>query len=218
MSHPLALLPVKPREWRGAVETALADGWRFAGLYAVDAGPAPALRLVLTSGERHRLVSCRAASARVPSIVDVVPAAAGGEREGHDLHGWQFEGHSPMRPFVDHAPELDRWTVPVHGSDTHQVAVGPIHAGVIEAGHFRFHVVGERILHLDVRLFYKHRGLERAAEGAGVDGGFRLAQRACAADAVTNAVAYAQAFESADGRWPEPSVRRARTLLLELER
>ena len=75
MSHPLALLPVTPREWRGAVETALADGWRFAGLYAVDAGPAPALRLVWTSGERHRLVSCRAASARVPSIVDVVPAA-----------------------------------------------------------------------------------------------------------------------------------------------
>ena len=51
------------------------------------------------------------------------------------------------------------WTVPVHGDGVHQVAVGPVHAGVIESGHFRFHVVGERILALDPRLFYKHRGL-----------------------------------------------------------
>ena len=51
-----------------------------------------------------------------------------------------------------------------HGNGVYQVAVGPIHAGVIESGHFRFHVVGDRILHLDTRLFYKHRGLERAAE------------------------------------------------------
>ena len=47
--------------------------------------------------------------------------------------------------------------------DPYDVAVGPIHAGVIESGHFRFRVVGDRILHVDVRLFYKHRGLERAA-------------------------------------------------------
>ena len=58
--------------------------------------------------------------------------------------------------------QLDR---PGRGEGVHEVAVGPIHAGVIESGHFRFHVVGERILHLDLRLFYKHRGLERAAEG-----------------------------------------------------
>ena len=56
----------------------------------------------------------------------------------------------------------------------HEVAVGPIHAGVIESGHFRFHVVGERILALDPRLFYKHRGLERAAEGRTLDERARL--------------------------------------------
>ncbi len=55
---------------------------------------------------------------------------------------------------------------PCTGRDAYQVAVGPIHAGVIESGHFRFHVVGELILHVDARLFYKHRGLERAAEGS----------------------------------------------------
>ena len=87
----------------------------------------------------------------------------------------------------------------MHGDDAYQVAVGPIHAGVIESGHFRFHVVGDRILHLDARLFYKHRGLERAAEGRTLDDGLAYAQRACAACAVSNSVAYAHACEEALG-------------------
>ena len=60
---------------------------------------------------------------------------------------------------------LAQFATPVRGTDPYQLAVGPIHAGVIESGHFRFHVVGDLILHVDARLFYKHRGLERAAEG-----------------------------------------------------
>ena len=72
-----------------------------------------------------------------------------------------FAGHEPLRPLLRHDPDLATWTVPVYGVDPYQVAVGPIHAGVIESGHFRFHVVGDRILHVDARLFYKHRGLER---------------------------------------------------------
>jgi Ni,Fe-hydrogenase III large subunit len=98
------------------------------------------------------------------------------------------------------------------------VAVGPIHAGVIESGHFRFHVVGERILHLDLRLFYKRRGLEQAAVGRPLTDGLAYAQRACAACAVANGVAYAQACESALGLAPDRELRRMRTLLLELER
>jgi Ni,Fe-hydrogenase III large subunit len=123
-----------------------------------------------------------------------------------------------MRPLVDHDLDLARWTVPVQGRDPYQVAVGPIHAGVIESGHFRFHVVGERILHLDARLFYKHRGLERAAEGATLAEGARYVARACAACAVTNGVAYAQAVEEALGLHAGPELARARTVLLELER
>ena len=111
--------------------------------------------------------------------------------------GLRFDGHEPLRPLVDHDLDLARWTVPVRGHDAHQVAVGPIHAGVIESGHFRFHVVGDRILHLDARLFYKHRGLERAAEGRTLADGLAYAQRACAACAVSNALAYAHACEDA---------------------
>ena len=88
-----------------------------------------------------------------------------GQREAHDRDGVDFAGHDPLRPLLAHPEAPDAWTVPVDGDDAYAVAVGPIHAGVIESGHFRFDVVGERILHLDTRLFYGHRGLERAAEG-----------------------------------------------------
>jgi Ni,Fe-hydrogenase III large subunit len=152
------------------------------------------------------------------TIVDLFPAAQWDEREAHDLYGLRFDGHEPLRPLVVHSPDTERWTVPVEGDGVHEVAVGPIHAGVIESGHFRFHVVGERILHLDLRLFYKHRGLQRAAEGQELADGLAFAQRACGACAVANSVAYAQACESVLGLTPSRELRRARTLLLELER
>ena len=154
----------------------------------------------------------------VPSIADLAPASDWDEREAHDLYGVHFRGHEPLRPLLDHVPEVARWTVPVRGHDPHQVAVGPIHAGVIESGHFRFHLVGDRILLLDARLFYKHRGLERAAEGLALADAIGHAQRACAACAVSNGVAYAQACEQALGLLVGPAIARARTVLLELER
>jgi len=205
-------------QWHGAITDALSHGWRFAGLWAGEHGPTPTLRATFTRGFKTLLLSCAHEAREVPTIIDVVPAAIWDEREAHDLFGWSFPGHEPLRPLVDHRAAAEEWATPLDGRDTHRVAVGPIHAGVIESGHFRFSVVGERILHLDLRLFYKHRGLEAAAVGLPAGQAIAIAQRACAADAVTNAVAYAQACESAHGLWPQPDVRRARTLLLELER
>ena len=154
----------------------------------------------------------------VPSIVDLTHAAQWDEREAADLYSLSFDGHDPLRPLLDHDGPLSRWTVPVLGHDAHQLAVGPIHAGVIESGHFRFHVVGDRILLLDVRLGYKHRGLERAAEGLPLGEGLAVVARACGACWVTNAVSYAHACEDALGLTPTPELARARTILLELER
>jgi Ni,Fe-hydrogenase III large subunit len=200
-------------DYRDTVEEALASGHRFAGLHVsggtvhtilVDNDGSP--RMVTADGEH------------VPSIVDLAPAAGWDEREAYDLYGIRFDGHEPLRPLVDHDLDLAHWTVPVHGHDAYQVAVGPIHAGVIESGHFRFHVVGDRILHLDARLFYKHRGLERAAEGSTADEGIAYAQRACGACAVSNTLAYAHAWEQALGLVPTPELARVRTILLELER
>jgi Ni,Fe-hydrogenase III large subunit len=155
---------------------------------------------------------------RVSSIVEEHPAAVWPEREAHDLYGIEFEGHDPMRPLIDHVEGRTSWQVPVRGHGSHDVAVGPIHAGVIESGHFRFHVVGERILHLDLRLFYKHRGLERAAEGTQIEFGIVYAHRACAACAVSNSIAYARAAERVLGIEETGDMARSRSLLLELER
>ena len=202
--------------YRARVEDALAGGCRFGGLHAVDGGTVRTLLVDEAGGVHVESVSPEAGA--VPTIVDLVPAAAWDEREAFDLYGVRFAGHEPLRPLVDHDLDLARWTVPVHGDDAHQVAVGPIHAGVIESGHFRFHVVGERILHLDARLFYKHRGLERAAVGQSLAEGLRYASRACAACAVTNGVVYAHACEEALGLQPAAPLARARTILLELER
>ncbi len=184
------------------VAEALADGWRFAGLHATATAP---VRTLLVDGHGEPAArDARVADGAVPSIVDLAPAAGWDEREAHDLYGVAFDGHEPLRPLVDHDLRLDRWTVPVRGHDAYQVAVGPIHAGVIESGHFRFHVVGDRILHLDARLFYKHRGLERAAEGQPLDG-VAYAARACAPAPSPTRVAYAQACEDALGLAPTPS-------------
>jgi Ni,Fe-hydrogenase III large subunit len=201
--------------YRERVAEALADGWRFAGLHAANG----AVRTLLARPDgATRLETVAVEDGRVRSIVDLAPAAGWDEREAHDLYGVRFDGHEPLRPLVDHDRDLAGWTVPVRGTDPYQIAVGPIHAGVIESGHFRFHVVGDRILHLDARLFYKHRGLERAAEGSSLDDGIAFVSRACAACAVTNGVAYAQACEEALGLVPSGQLARARTILLELER
>jgi Ni,Fe-hydrogenase III large subunit len=200
--------------WRDAVRRELGRGRRFAGLWASEG---PELRVALTGAGDPVLLRCPP-SERFASIADLVPAAAWDEREAHDLYAARFPSHDPLRPLVHHPQDPADWTVPVHGRDTHQVAVGPIHAGVIESGHFRFHVVGDRILHVDVRLFHKHRGLEREAEGRAPEEALPYVQRACAADAVSNSVAFAQACEAALGLQPDDDLRRGRTLLLELER
>jgi hypothetical protein len=202
--------------YRDRIGWALGAGFRFAGLYAAVGG---VVRVALISpAGALRLESVVAQDRCVPTIVDLTSAAGWDEREAADLYGLAFDGHEPLRPLVEHDLDLRHWTVPVRGDDAYQVAVGPIHAGVIESGHFRFHVVGDKILHLDARLFYKHRGLERASEGRLLEDGLAYAQRACAACAVSNSVAYAHASEQTLGLRASSELARVRTILLELER
>jgi Ni,Fe-hydrogenase III large subunit len=211
----VSIIAIAPGRWRDAIEAELADGARFAGGWAT--GDEWRVALVAPDGGTN-VIGCTAIDGRVPTIVDLVPASDWDEREAHDRHGLGFDGHEPQRALVGHPQAAEAWMTPVAGNGVHEVAVGPVHAGVIESGHFRFHAVGERILALDPRLFYKHRGLERSAEGLGAGEALAHAGRACAACAVTNSVAYAQAAEEALGLAPDRDLRVARTLLLELER
>jgi Ni,Fe-hydrogenase III large subunit len=214
----LRVIDVDPGGFRAAVARLVDDGGRVQALFAADPGTGLEVRCTASDGDGDLLLRCPAVDVTVESIVGLLPALAWDEREARDLYGVTFAGHAPHRPLVHHPADLASWTTPVFGEDVHQVAVGPIHAGVIESGHFRFHLVGERVLKLDPQLFSKHRGLERAAEGHTAAEAHPVIQRACAACAVTNAVAYAQSVEQARGLWPDEDLRRMRTLLLELER
>ena len=207
--------------YRETVAAALADGWRFAGLHAT-ARRRRVVRTLLVVADGD--APARDASTRADGVgaVDRRPRPRRRLGRARGARPLRRRLRRPRAAAAARRPRPRRSTAGrcrVRGDDPYQVAVGPIHAGVIESGHFRFHVVGDRILHLDARLFYKHRGLERAAEGTTLDDGLavRRARLRRAARSRTR-VAYAHACEEALGLAPTPELARARTILLELER
>ncbi|MCR4340451.1 MAG: NADH-quinone oxidoreductase subunit C [Gemmatimonadaceae bacterium] len=186
------------------------------------------------------LVSVDAARPEVPSLTIAIPAANWHEREMRDLFGIVPVGHPDPRPLVVH----DGWPagtfplrkafdgsrrVPVHpaqefphlvveGEGVFEIPVGPIHAGIIEPGHFRFSSVGESVLHLDARLFYTHRGLEKRMEGLSPLDAFYVAERICGVCSVAHGLGYCEALEQIAGAAVPPRARLIRSIALELER
>jgi Ni,Fe-hydrogenase III large subunit/Ni,Fe-hydrogenase III component G len=186
------------------------------------------------------LVSVNAAHPEVPSLTTVVPAANWHEREMRDLFGIVPVGHPDPRSLVVH----DGWPqglfplrkafdgsqrVPVEpaaefphlvaeGEGVFEIPVGPIHAGIIEPGHFRFTSVGETVLNLDARLFYTHRGLEKRMEGLSPLDAFYIAERICGVCSVAHGLGYCEALEQIAGVDAPPRARLIRSIALELER
>jgi len=186
------------------------------------------------------MVSMDAARPEVPSLTTIVPAANWHERESRDLFGIVPIGHPDPRPLVVH----DGWPqgvfplrkafdgsrrVPVEpanefphlvaeGEGVFEIPVGPIHAGIIEPGHFRFTSVGETVLHLDARLFYAHRGLEKRIEGLSPIDAFYVAERICGVCSVAHGLGYCEALEQIAGVDVPPRARLIRSIALELER
>lgn len=108
--------------------------------------------------------------------------------------------------------------VEVDGEGVHEIPVGPVHAGVIEPGQFRFSVVGEKVLRLEPRLGFTHKGVERRFQQLSLHEGVRLAARLCGDSAVANAWAYCMALEALAGVKAPPRASALRALLLERER
>jgi Ni,Fe-hydrogenase III large subunit/Ni,Fe-hydrogenase III component G len=108
--------------------------------------------------------------------------------------------------------------IQVAGDGVHEIPVGPVHAGTIEPGHFRFSVVGERVLRLEQRLGYKHKGIEKRFEQMDLMQGAKLAARISGDSAAAFGWAYAMAVESVAGVTPPPRALWLRALLLERER
>lgn len=162
-----------------------------------------------------------------PSLAEEFPALDWFERELWEDHGLVPEGHPSLKPLRNHHSVYSRQAVPkgivrlpypfdrVEG--LHEVPVGPVHAGIIEPGHFRFSVLGERILHLEVRLGYQHRGVEQLFQGKSLEQALLLAERA-GGEPVAHALAFCQAVEAALGVEVPPRAYRLRRVLLELER
>lgn len=172
------------------------------------------------------------------AVTTTVHAAHWCEREMADLLGVTPTGHPSPRPLVAHdgwpagmhplrkdftPPEAVSWPprfsfVPVEGEGVFEIPVGPIHAGVIEPGHFRFSSVGEAVLKLEVKLGWTYRGLEKLAEGASLTRGLELAERLCGTCAFSHALAFCAAAEELAGAVVPQRGRALRSLVAELER
>lgn len=155
------------------------------------------------------------------------------ERAIHDLYGLLPEGAPDLRPWLDHG----RWDLrhplgaqgpaveaqpypflPAEGESLHQVPVGPVHAGIIEPGHFRFTAQGETVVRLEERLGYTHKGVGHLMRGAPIARGARLVGRVCGDSTVAYGWAFAQAVEAALGLGVPDRALWLRALMAEMER
>ncbi|MEW6324567.1 MAG: NADH-quinone oxidoreductase subunit C [Nitrospirota bacterium] len=174
-----------------------------------------------------------------PSLTRKFPAAWRFERQIHSFMGIVPAGHPDLRPWIKHEdwpqgawplrktfdPARPMPRVPgdyqwrrVEGDGVHEIPVGPVHAGIIEPGHFRFQVVGEDILHLEEKLGYVHKGIEKRFEALSWAEGARLAGRISGDSTVAHALAYSQAVESMTECTPPDRALWLRAVMLERER
>jgi len=174
-----------------------------------------------------------------PDLACIFPAAARMQRATYDLlgmhaeeaadhrkwlrHGAWHSGSFPLRKDFDAAASRtdeaeDYPFVQVEGQGVHEIAVGPVHAGIIEPGHFRFSVIGERVLRLEERFGYTHKGIEKRFESLSLQQGAKLVGRVSGDSTVAYAWAYAMAAESIAGVTPPDRALWLRALLLERER
>ena len=198
------------------------------------------LRVLLVDAEGLSLLehTLPDGEARYPDLSPIFPAANRMQRAVFDLLGLQCDADDqrpwlwqaawpidrfPLRRDFEVSPkwepgEEDYPFVRVGGDGVHEIAVGPVHAGIIEPGHFRFQVVGEKVLRLEERLAYVHKGIEKRFEALPLVEGHRLAGRVSGDSSVAYAWAYAQAAEAIAGIAAPPRAAALRALCLERER
>ena len=171
---------------------------------------------------------------RFPSVGMLHAPAIRLERAIHDLFGLEPIGAVDTRPWLDHGrwgvrhplgrsqPAMDAPApyrfLPVEGEGLHQIPVGPVHAGIIEPGHFRFTASGETVVRLEERLGYVHKGIESLMTGASHDRAARLAARTSGDSTVAYGLAFSRAYEAATQADVPPRAHWLRALMAELER
>ena len=221
---------VRDDGWRQAIEHLAAGHCTLLGLW----GDADDVHLALIRDGRDIAVLTYAVrDGAYPSVGARHPPAIRLERAIRDLFGFEATGAPDIRPWLD----LGFWDVrhplgktqqaqtpapyvflPTEGEGLHQIPVGPVHAGIIEPGHFRFTANGEHVVRLEQRLGYVHKGIESLMLGAPLGRAAKLACHISGDSAVAYAYAFAQAAEAALQITPPPRASHLRALMAELER
>ncbi|HEU4362835.1 MAG TPA: NADH-quinone oxidoreductase subunit C [Mycobacterium sp.] len=229
-------------ELASAAEGLFDAGFRIGLVAAHDDGDHLRVVYLFLAGRPDRrvelTVSTPADRPAVVSLAGLSFPAGRFEREMADLFGITPLGHPRPYRLVRHAHWPEKWypmrrnagpppefvpadRFPFHtvdGTGVYEIPVGPIHAGLIEPGHFRFSVVGESVLRLKIRLWFLHRGVERLFQGRQADGAVDLAERISGDTAAGHALAHCLAVEDALGIMLADPTHRLRALLVELER
>jgi Ni,Fe-hydrogenase III large subunit/Ni,Fe-hydrogenase III component G len=222
-------------------EQLLDDGFRLALVAAHDDGDGLRVVYLFLAGYPDRRVELECVvpvdNPSVRSLAYLSFPASRFEREMADLYGIRPVGHPKARRLVRHAhwpdwhpmradagpaPEFaDTGAFPflnVEGPGVYEIPVGPVHAGLIEPGHFRFSVAGETVVRLKARLWFVHRGIEKLFHGRIAAGAVDLAERISGDTSAAHALAHSLAIEDALGIELPDEVHRLRALVVELER
>ena len=218
---PALCLEIRREHWVSAAATAKAAGLRWCALWARELDTGFEAFSCLAAQGRYVVVRTQlGANEKLPSLAPIYPAADRPERHAHDLLGVLFDDAPDTRRWTRHlawsdkefplrrefrvdaarapTPPDDRYPfVPAHGAGVVEIPVGPVHAGIIEPGHFRFQAVGEAVLNLEQHLGYVHKGIEKIAVGRDAMGLVRLAGRVSGDSTVAHAWAACQALERA---------------------
>jgi Ni,Fe-hydrogenase III large subunit len=178
--------------------------------------PGRAHMAVMDTTSKIHLLEVPCEENRFPSVGRVHAPAIRLERAMRDLYGLEAEGAPDARPWLRHGAPYS--FLPAEGESLHQIPVGPVHAGIIEPGHFRFTANGETVVRLEERLGYVHKGIEALMAGAPLARAAQLAGRVSGDSTVGYALAFARAVEDALGVEAPPRAAWLRALAAELER
>ncbi|CAN7645580.1 NADH-quinone oxidoreductase subunit C [Pararhizobium sp. LjRoot255] len=230
--HPWPRTVVDPTTWTSAALMLAEEHWTLLGLW----GETNAVHMALLEKPAGAvgIISLEGLEDSYPSVAQHHPPALRLERAIRDLVGLEPQGLPDTRPWLDHGRWETRFPLagraaPVvkampyeflraEGESLHQIPVGPVHAGIIEPGHFRFTAYGETIVRLEERLGYVHKGIEALMTGASLDRAVQLAGRTSGDSTVAYAFAFSRAVEAAIQLEVPPRAAWLRALMAELER
>lgn len=237
---PLDRIPqLKPDVFQSIVLRELASGRRAVTYFGVEPEQGSGLDLFIAMAQDRQsqfsILSTHIEGGSMPSMTPAQPQLHLFEREIAEQFGVVPEGHPWFKPVRYHASwrkGIDAWNRPVdqpilpavgdfyrvEGDDIHEVAVGPVHAGIIEPGHFRFQCHGEHVFHLEIALGFQHRGIEKAMIHAPLNKALHYAENIAGDTAVGHATAFCRLVESLAGVQSPIRSQALRGIALELER